>query len=157
MILLGSVERKDLIRIIAQQISREKRLHVAKQRQMDVQDLRSNQEAEVNGLTDDTTKVFDMADNMRSSIAFNWQDDGLKNRRSSRITAVDVENLTKIHDDNAKTSTERNGNELKEITEMLNCETVTSNSSCHTILGNVKESMRLLPKSSAIVCTTVSM
>lgn len=48
MILLGSVERTELIKIIAKQISSEKRLQVAAQWQKEVQDIRSREKDEFN-------------------------------------------------------------------------------------------------------------
>lgn len=165
MILLGSVERNELIKIIAKQISREKRLQVAIQWQKEVQDIRIRQDDELKRRrpshivvsdASDVLRLHDVMENIMLSST-NWQDDGLKNRRPSRIEAAELGNVTRLHDavDTVIISGSRKDAEISHAPEVTNPETITSNSSGYTILENVKESTKLLPESNSAISKTV--
>lgn len=167
MILLGSVERKELIKIIAKQISRERRLHVANQWHQEVKALRMQQEEaiydaksqrsfqrssqiEVCETGGTTNNVYYMpADDSRLSSTC-WDDDGLKNRRSSRVTIAFVETAAG-NPVELVNNTSADNEKMNEMPQVTNLETITSNSSGEALLESVKEALELLPLSS---CTS---
>lgn len=166
MILLGSVERTELIKIIARQLSREKRLQVAAQWRKEVQDIRNRQDDELRTrrpsqieVSDesDVTRPYDEQETVMLSNA-SWQDDGLKNRRTSRIDMAETSEVARLQDavDNVTKLSERKDEDINcHAPEPINSETITSNSSAYTILENVKESTKLLRKSHSTISKTV--
>lgn len=161
MILLGSVERKELIKIIAKQISREKRLQIVAQWQKEVQDIRSMEGDEftnrrVSGASD-VTRLHDVVENVMLSTV-GWQDDGLKNRRPSRIIdKVEIGDVTRSHEKEDDVMIFSAGkDENIHAAEVIHSETITTNSSGYTILENVKDSSKLLHKPNSTFLKTVS-
>ncbi|KAJ6646732.1 Chloride channel protein 2, partial [Pseudolycoriella hygida] len=147
MILLGSVERTELIKIIAKQISREKRLHVAAQWQQEVE-IRRNAASKTRS---SFTEIFDEYDVtiprtiVDDSTLVTWQEDGLKNRHPSHGETVPLYDAPKLSDH--KLPVDMSKNEDNRSPEVTNSETITSINSACTILDNVKESTKLLKKS----------
>lgn len=146
MILLGSVERNKLIKIIARQISREKRLQLAAQWQEEMQNIQMLQDNDSKTRRASHIEANDAIDNVILSGTI-WQDVGLKNRRPSRIDLAETDNddaVTELYD--VMTSSARTDEDI--LPDVKNSETITSNSSGYTILHNVKESTKLLHQTS---------
>ncbi len=144
---MGSVERSELIKIIARQISREKRLLVVKHRQEEVEDiLNLHSHIAVSEASDVTEQLSNVS----------WQDNGLKNRRSSRIDALEIGNVAKLDGavDISVIPTTIQHDDIDQVytpeVHIANSETITSASSGYAILQGVKESTKLLHKSKEI-------
>lgn len=147
MILLGSVERSKLIGLIARQISREKRLRTAAQWQKRKNDRTGSRRFSY-------IETRDVTENVKFASGNRRQSDGLKNRRTSNIVVVEINEATGLYDvtNNIKGScTENDGLPL----EPRNTETITSNCSDNTILEHLNESTKLLKTNSPKIFTMV--